>query len=89
MASTGTRTGSTSANASSSEATIISGSRMGSANSKPSSRSSPASNARPLEAFTATRRLTCDAVDLDQLTTFTDRHFTQPLGYKPHPDRSN
>jgi Protein of unknown function (DUF3105) len=50
---------------------------------------SRASNARPLEAFTATRRLTCDAVDLDQLTTFTDRHFTQPLGYTPHPDRSD
>ena len=49
---------------------------------------SRASNARPLEAFTATRRLTCDGVDLDQLTTFTDRHFTQPLGYTPHPDRS-
>ena len=50
---------------------------------------SRASNARPLEAFTATRRLTCDGVDLDQLTTFTDRHFTRPLGYEPHPDRSD
>ena len=47
------------------------------------------SNARPLEAFTATRRLTCNAVDLDQLTSFTDRHFTQPLGYRQHPDRSD
>jgi hypothetical protein len=46
-------------------------------------------NARPLEAFTATRRLTCDGVDLDQLTTFTDRHFTKPLEYKPHPDNSD
>jgi hypothetical protein len=50
---------------------------------------SRASNARPLEAFTATRRLTCDGVDLDQLTSFTDRHFTRPLGYEPHPDRSD
>jgi hypothetical protein len=50
---------------------------------------SRAPKARPLEAFTATRRLTCDGVDLDQLTTFTDRHFTKPLGYEPHPDRSD
>ncbi len=50
---------------------------------------SRASNARPLEAFTATRRLTCDGIDLDRLTSFTDRHFTKPLGYKPHPDRSD
>jgi hypothetical protein len=50
---------------------------------------SRASNARPLEAFTATRRLTCDGVDLDQLTTFTDRHFTKPLGYRPHGARSS
>lgn len=49
---------------------------------------SRASSARPLEAFTATRRLTCDGVDLDQLTSFTDRHFTQPPGYERHPDRS-
>ncbi|MGH2944774.1 MAG: DUF3105 domain-containing protein [Solirubrobacteraceae bacterium] len=42
----------------------------------------------PLEAVTASRRLTCDGVDLDQLTTFTDRHFTEPLGYEPHADRS-
>ena len=46
------------------------------------------SNAQPLEAFTATRRLSCDLIDLDQLTTFPDRHFTQPLGGRPHPDRS-
>jgi Protein of unknown function (DUF3105) len=46
-------------------------------------------NARPLEAFTATRRLTCDGVDLDQLTTFTDRHFTKPLEYEPHPEHSD
>ena len=50
---------------------------------------SRASNAGPLEAFTATRRLTCDAVDLYQQTTDTDRHFTRPLGYEPHPDRSD
>jgi hypothetical protein len=50
---------------------------------------SRASNARPLEAFTATRRLSCNGVDLDQLTTFTDRHFTKPLGYRPHAARSD
>jgi hypothetical protein len=50
---------------------------------------SRATNAPPLAAFTATRRLTCDGVDLDQLTTFTDRHFTKPLEYKPHPDKSD
>jgi hypothetical protein len=44
--------------------------------------------APPLEAFTATRRLTCDGIDLDRLTQFTDRHFTQPLGYEPHGERS-
>jgi hypothetical protein len=49
---------------------------------------SRASDARPLEAFTATRRLACDGVDLDQLTTFTDRHFSKPLGYKSHPSSS-
>lgn len=49
---------------------------------------SRASDAPPLEAFTATRTLTCDGIDLDQLTTFTDRHFTKPLGYRPHQDRS-
>jgi hypothetical protein len=50
---------------------------------------SRARDAPPLEAFTATRRLVCDGVDLDQLTRFTDRHFTKPLGYRPHPDRSD
>jgi hypothetical protein len=50
---------------------------------------SRASNAPPLEAFTATRRLTCDGVDLDQLTSFTDRHFTKPLEYRRHPDSSD
>jgi hypothetical protein len=50
---------------------------------------SRAPKARPLEAFTATRRLSCDGVDLDQLTTFTARHFTKPLGYERHPDRSD
>lgn len=45
-------------------------------------------SAPPLEAFTATRRLTCDGIDLDRLTQFTDRHFTQPLGYRPHGERS-
>jgi hypothetical protein len=44
--------------------------------------------APPLEAYTATRRLTCDGIDLDRLTQFTDRHFTQPLGYEPHGERS-
>jgi hypothetical protein len=50
---------------------------------------SRASNARPLEAFTATRRLSCDGVDLDQLTSFTDRHFSKPLGYEQHAARSD
>jgi hypothetical protein len=50
---------------------------------------SRASNAPPLEAFTATRRLTCDGIDLDQLTTFTDRHFTKPLEYERHPKSSD
>jgi uncharacterized protein DUF3105 len=49
---------------------------------------SPARDARPLEAFTATRRLTCDGIDLDKLTSFTDRHFTKPLRYRPHAERS-
>ena len=43
---------------------------------------------RPLEAFTATRRLECDGVDLDRLTSFTDRHFTKPLRYEKHPERA-
>jgi hypothetical protein len=37
-----------------------------------------------LEAYTFDRRLTCDGVDLDQLTEFTDRHFSRPLDYEPH-----
>jgi hypothetical protein len=45
---------------------------------------SRARDARPLEAFTATRRLECDGVDLDRLTSFTDRHFTKPLRYRQH-----
>jgi hypothetical protein len=49
---------------------------------------SRARDARPLEAFTATRRLVCDGVDLDQLTSFTDRHFTKPLRYEKHPERA-
>jgi Protein of unknown function (DUF3105) len=49
---------------------------------------SRSASAPPLEAYTATRRLTCDGIDLDQLTQFTDRHFTQPLRYEPHGERS-
>jgi hypothetical protein len=49
---------------------------------------SPRRNPRPLEAFTATRRLVCDGIDLDKLTSFTDRHFTKPLRYRPHEERS-
>jgi hypothetical protein len=41
-----------------------------------------------LEAYTAERRLTCDGVDLDQLTTFTDRHFSKPIPHTPHGNRS-
>jgi hypothetical protein len=41
-----------------------------------------------LEAYTADRRLRCDGVDLDQLTTFTDRHFSKPIPYAPHHERS-
>jgi hypothetical protein len=44
--------------------------------------------APPLDAYTSGRRLTCDGVDLDQLTTFTDRHFSKPLPYTPHGKRS-
>jgi hypothetical protein len=44
--------------------------------------------ANELEAYTADRRLTCDRVDLDQLTTFTDRHFSKPIPYTPHGKRS-
>jgi hypothetical protein len=41
-----------------------------------------------LEAYTFDRRLTCDGVDLDQLTEFTDRHFSRPLDYEPHGSRA-
>jgi Protein of unknown function (DUF3105) len=47
------------------------------------SRRSPA-----LQAYTSDRRLTCDGIDLDQLTTFTDRHFSKPIPYTPHGRRS-
>jgi hypothetical protein len=50
---------------------------------------SRARDAPPLEAFTATRRLKCDGVDLDRLTTFTDRHFTKPLRYRQHPEQAS
>jgi Protein of unknown function (DUF3105) len=43
---------------------------------------------RPLEAYTSDRRLTCDGVDLDQLTAFTDRHFSKPIPYTPHGEGS-
>jgi hypothetical protein len=45
---------------------------------------SRSSHPPPLEAYTAERRLSCDGVDLDQLTTFTDRHFSEPIGVEPH-----
>jgi len=41
-----------------------------------------------LDAYTLDRRLTCDGVDLDQLTEFTDRHFSRPLDYEPHASRA-
>jgi hypothetical protein len=41
-----------------------------------------------LEAYTFDRRLTCDGVDLDQLTEFTDRHFSRPLDCEPHGSES-
>ena len=41
-----------------------------------------------LEAYTFDRRLTCNGVDLDQLTEFTDRHFSRPLDYEPHGNES-
>jgi hypothetical protein len=44
--------------------------------------------APPLEAYTATGRITCDGIDLDRLTQFTDRHFTRPLRYRPHGEQS-
>lgn len=47
-----------------------------------------APDASPLEAYTASRRLRCDGVDLDQLTTFTDTHFSRPLEVEPHGEHS-
>jgi hypothetical protein len=41
-------------------------------------------SSRPLEAYTADWRLGCDGVELDQLTSFTDRHFSRPIAYIPH-----
>ena len=49
---------------------------------------SAAADAPALEAYTFDRRLTCDGVDLDQLTEFADRHFTRPLDYEPHEDET-
>jgi hypothetical protein len=51
----------------------------------------PATSRRapPLEAYTAHRRLRCDGVDLDQLTSFTDRHFSKPIPHIPHGNRSD
>lgn len=48
----------------------------------------PARRSSPLEAYTSDRRLTCDGVDLDRLTEFTDRHFSKPIERPPHGDRS-
>jgi hypothetical protein len=50
----------------------------------------PASSTRPqpLEAYTSDRRLECDGIDLDQLTRFTDRHFSKPIPYTPHGNSS-
>jgi hypothetical protein len=47
----------------------------------------PASS-HELEAYTSDRRLTCDGIDLDRLTTFTDRHFSKPIPYTPHGKQS-
>ena len=41
-----------------------------------------------LEAYTSDRRLECDGVDLDRLTTFTDRHFSKPIPFTPHGESS-
>lgn len=51
----------------------------------------PASSSRShqLEAYTSDRRLRCDGVDLDQLTSFTDRHFSKPIPHTPHGNRSD
>jgi Protein of unknown function (DUF3105) len=45
-------------------------------------------DAPPLEAYTATRRLRCEGVDLDRLTEFSDRHFSRPLQIEPHGEQS-
>jgi hypothetical protein len=47
-----------------------------------------ANHSPPLEAFTFDRRLRCDGIDLDRLTTFTDRHFSRPLDHERHGDSS-
>jgi hypothetical protein len=49
---------------------------------------SPARDPRPLEAYTATRRIVCTGVDLDRLTEFTDRHFSRPQDIDPHGEQS-
>lgn len=48
----------------------------------------PARGSSPLEAYTSDRRLACDGVDLDRLTQFTDRHFSEPIALQPHGDTS-
>ena len=48
----------------------------------------PARRSSPLEAYTFDRRLSCDGVDLDRLTQFTDRHFSEPIAVQPHGDTS-
>ena len=49
---------------------------------------SAAADPPALEAYTFDRRLSCDGVDLDQLTEFADRHFSRPLDYEPHEDEA-
>jgi hypothetical protein len=48
----------------------------------------PAAASAPLEAYTSDRRLVCDGTDLDQLTEFTDRHFSKPIDVEPHGNES-
>ena len=48
----------------------------------------PARGSSPLEAYTSDRRLACDGVDLDRLTQFADRHFSEPIAPQPHGDAS-
>jgi hypothetical protein len=50
---------------------------------------SSATHPQALEAYTPDRRLTCAGVDLDQLTTFTDRHFSKAIPFAPHGERSD